>query len=93
MDIHGIHHLNGPQSVQGPGQLRATDGPELPESLQGADQLELSSAADSIQQTNGMDAVQSARVAQIRAEIAAGTYETPEKLELAVGRLFDELSG
>lgn len=32
------------------------------------------------------------RVAQIRAAIEAGTYETPDKIEIAVGRLLDELS-
>jgi hypothetical protein len=31
-------------------------------------------------------------VRRVRAEIAAGTYETPEKLELALGRLLDRLS-
>ncbi|HIQ20562.1 MAG TPA: flagellar biosynthesis anti-sigma factor FlgM, partial [Planctomycetes bacterium] len=31
------------------------------------------------------------RVARIRAEIAAGTYETEEKLEIAIGRLLDEI--
>jgi hypothetical protein len=30
-------------------------------------------------------------VNQLRAEIAAGTYETPEKLTMAVDRLFDEI--
>ncbi|MCL6636166.1 MAG: 4Fe-4S dicluster domain-containing protein [Peptococcaceae bacterium] len=32
------------------------------------------------------------RVQAIRAEIAAGTYETPEKLEIAISRLLDELA-
>jgi anti-sigma28 factor (negative regulator of flagellin synthesis) len=31
-------------------------------------------------------------VKRVRAEIAAGTYETDEKLELALGRLLDRLS-
>jgi negative regulator of flagellin synthesis FlgM len=33
------------------------------------------------------------RVAEIRQQIAAGTYETPEKLEVALDRLLDELGG
>jgi negative regulator of flagellin synthesis FlgM len=32
------------------------------------------------------------RVAEIRAAIEEGVYETDEKLELAVGRLLDEIS-
>ena len=31
-------------------------------------------------------------VARVRAEIALGTYETPEKLELALTRLLDEVT-
>jgi hypothetical protein len=31
-------------------------------------------------------------VRRVRAEIAAGTYDTPEKWEAALGRLFDRLS-
>ena len=30
-------------------------------------------------------------VARVKAEIEAGTYETPERLEIAVERLLDEL--
>ena len=33
------------------------------------------------------------RVEEIRRQIATGSYETPEKLELALDRLFDELQG
>jgi hypothetical protein len=32
-------------------------------------------------------------VAEIRHQIAAGTYETPEKLELALERMLAELKG
>jgi hypothetical protein len=31
-------------------------------------------------------------VRRVRAEIAAGTYDTPEKLDVALERLFDRLS-
>jgi hypothetical protein len=31
-------------------------------------------------------------VARVRSEIAAGTYETPEKLDSALDRLLDEIS-
>jgi hypothetical protein len=31
-------------------------------------------------------------VARVRSEIASDTYETPEKLDLALDRLLDEIS-
>jgi hypothetical protein len=36
-------------------------------------------------------AVRAELVARIRREIAAGTYDTPEKLEIALARLFGRL--
>ena len=42
-------------------------------------------------QARALPEVRQARVDRIRAEIAAGTYETDEKLEIALGRLLDEI--
>ena len=33
------------------------------------------------------------KVEEIRQQIASGTYETPEKIQVALDRLLDELSG
>ena len=32
-------------------------------------------------------------VERVRAEIEAGTYETPERMEIAIGRMLEELTG
>jgi negative regulator of flagellin synthesis FlgM len=37
--------------------------------------------------------VRAERLAEIRAAVVAGTYETPEKMALAIERLLDELVG
>jgi negative regulator of flagellin synthesis FlgM len=37
--------------------------------------------------------VREQRLAQIKAAIEAGTYETPEKLEIALNRMLDQLNG
>lgn len=37
--------------------------------------------------------VRTDKVAEIRQQIDAGTYDTDAKMEVAVGRLLDELSG
>jgi hypothetical protein len=37
------------------------------------------------------DGIRHDLVARVRQEIAAGTYDTPEKLELALERMFDQL--
>ena len=51
------------------------------------DQLEISAEAQRISQTGD---VRADRVADIRAQIANGQYETPEKINSAIDRMLDE---
>jgi len=55
------------------------------------DELQLSSEAQLIEKVRQLPDIRQELVARIRAEIAAGTYETDEKLDIAVGRLLDEI--
>ena len=58
----------------------------------GADQLDISREADMVSRIRDIPDIRADRVAEIRAAIEAGMYETPEKLDIAVGRLLDEIS-
>ena len=53
--------------------------------------MDISREADLVSRIRDIPDVRTERVAEIRAAIAAGTYETPDKLEIAVGRLMDEI--
>jgi len=85
--LHGAHPISGPQRAGGPAPTKATD------SVQGADQLDISPEADMISRVHELPDVRADRVAEIRQQIEAGTYETAEKMDVAVGRLLDELAG
>jgi len=54
------------------------------------DQVELSFEARMLAGAQ-TDSVRTERVANIKAEIANGVYETPEKLDAALSRMLDEL--
>jgi negative regulator of flagellin synthesis FlgM len=62
------------------------------------DQLELSSSAanisrlEPISQVAGGGEIRIERVAEIRRQIASGSYETPEKLDAALDRLLDQFA-
>ena len=60
--------------------------PARPSSPYGVDQLDLSPEAEFVAQARDLPEIREDRVAAIRAEIASGTYETPEKLDLALSR-------
>ena len=91
MHIDGPAHLHGPHAIGAPHASRAANPtqPTHPGPIQ--DELELSDAARLVEQVNQLPDVRQDRIDQIRAQIAEGTYETDEKLDVAVGRLLDEI--
>ena len=93
MEIHGPAHLHGPQAISPPHaeRLSQSSAPQRGEPI--CDELEISDAARAAeaQQAASAPDIRADRVAAIRAQIAAGTYETPEKLDAALDRLLDEI--
>jgi anti-sigma28 factor (negative regulator of flagellin synthesis) len=66
-----------------------TDAPP-PQPARGADKLELSGMTHLLKTLKSND-VRTDKVAQVKAEIEAGKYETDEKLDAAIDRLLDDL--
>ncbi len=93
MEINGLSNVSGSQPIRG---IQKLDGPVAPQStdaLHGADQIEISAEADMISRANEVGDIRAARVESIRLQIAAGTYDTDDKLEIALGKLFDQMAG
>ena len=94
MHIYGPSHVHGPQSVNGPHGAQSAKPAQSAEPAESApirDEVEFSDAARLIEQTHGTPDIRQDRVDAIRAQIAEGTYETQEKLDIAVDRLLDEI--
>lgn len=92
MHIQGTTHVHGPQALNAPHRVSTRPASPPASSLTGADQLDISREADMVSRARELPDVRAERVAEIRAQIQAGTYETADKLEVAVGRLLDEIS-
>jgi negative regulator of flagellin synthesis FlgM len=91
MQIYGPAHLHGPQQIGPPHAARASR-PETPgQAGPIRDELDISEAARAADQADQAAPVRQELVDQLRARIAAGTYETPEKLDVALDRLLDEI--
>jgi anti-sigma28 factor (negative regulator of flagellin synthesis) len=89
MQINGPSHIHGPQTVHAPHRISATR-PEI--SLEPAvDQIDISPEAELVSRINDLPEVRADRIAEIRHQIEAGIYETDDKLNVAVGRLLDEI--
>ena len=92
MQIHGPTHVHGPQPINAPHRTQAPQPAAQSGYVTGADQLDISREADMVSRVREIPDIRADRVAEIRAAIEAGTYETAEKLDIAVGRLLDEIS-
>lgn len=91
MEIYGPGRIDSTQSVRGPQQVRAVEARSPAESVQSMDQIDISPEAEMVSRVGNLPEIRAERVAEIRAQIDAGIYETDEKMEVALGRLLDEI--
>ena len=95
MHIYGPTQLHGPQNINAPHANR-TSKPEVANPAAPiSDELQISPAAQEaahlVEQVKQVPDIRQDRVSEIQAQIAAGTYETDEKIQIAVERLLDEI--
>ncbi|MFQ5732951.1 MAG: flagellar biosynthesis anti-sigma factor FlgM [Planctomycetaceae bacterium] len=89
--------ISGPGPVQGGLPIRPNPPvtpaakPAATSALAPTDEVQISSAGRLLDELQQDGNVRAERLAQIRAAIEAGEYETPEKLEAALSRLFTEI--
>jgi len=90
MYIYGTSHIHPAQPLRAPHRPPAPAEPGAAPS-HGVDELDISSEADFVSQARELPGIREERVAQIRAQIQSGVYETSEKLDIALSRLLDEI--
>jgi negative regulator of flagellin synthesis FlgM len=91
MHIYGPSQLHGPQSIAAPHGTRPTQPMNRPEPSQIVDEIDISEAAQLVEQVRQLPDIREDRVEAVRQQIAAGTYDTSDKLDAAVARLLDEI--
>jgi negative regulator of flagellin synthesis FlgM len=91
MHIHGPTHVHGPHAINPP-HFANRGTAAHPTGAGGVDRVEISPAAEAAIQAAETSAIRHDEVNRIRAEIAAGTYETPAKLDLALERMLDQIA-
>ncbi len=91
MQVYGPAHLHGAQSIGPPHAQRVSQPAETAAGAPIQDELQISDAGRLVEKVHDLPEIRQDRVNQIRAQIAAGTYETDEKLRIALGRLLDEI--
>jgi negative regulator of flagellin synthesis FlgM len=91
MHVYGPVQLHGPQHIGAPHSARASRPVEPAAGSPIQDELQISDAAQFVDQMRDLPDVRMDKVAQIKAQIANGTYETADKVDIALDRLLDEI--
>ena len=91
MQIYGPAQVHGPQAISAPHVTRAANSTSNVESPRIQDEVNISDTARLVEQAKAAPDIRQDKVQSLRAQIASGTYETPDKLDGAVSRLLDEI--
>ena len=88
-EVNGVQPARAPKQIEPVNPVEATNRPAAPQPA--GDVVEIADLAKLAARIQEVPEVRSELVERVKAEIAAGTYETPERLEIAVQRLMEEL--
>ena len=90
--MSSINHIGGPSPLQRvtANPIQKQVGADAPKQMPATDKLELSGASHLLKSLQKND-IRADKVADIKAQIASGTYEDDKKLDAAVDRLLDDL--
>jgi len=93
MSINSVNNVNSATPVQKiiSNPIQKEIPANAPVQLPAADRLELSGVSHLLQSLKSND-IRGDKVATVKAQIAAGTYDDDQKLDVAVDRLLDDLS-
>ena len=92
MQINGPSPAQGPQPTQNPPRAHQAESSAPRPHIAVTDELDISREAELMSRMSELPEIRADKVAELKAAIEAGTYETTEKLEGAVDRILDELA-
>ena len=90
-DVNGIGPVGAPKAIEPPTNIAATE--RAGQAAPPHDVVEISSVAKLAAKIQDIPEVRGELVARVKSQIEAGAYETPERIEIAVDKLMDELLG
>ena len=92
MYIQGSTYVHGAQSINAPHRSYNSHAASSPSQLSSGDELSISSEGNLVSRALELPDIRADKVASIKAQIANGSYDTAEKLDIALSRLLDEIA-
>ncbi len=93
MEIHSAGGTQGPQPIYPRLAAFSVDAGQTVHAGAPRDHVEISPLGQMLNGISRLPEIRHEKVEEIRRQIATGSYETPAKLELALDRMIDEMSG
>jgi negative regulator of flagellin synthesis FlgM len=93
MEIYGAGGTQGPQPIYPRLAAFSLDAGQTVHAGAPRDHVEISPLGQMLDGIGQLPEIRHERVDEIRRQLATDSYETPEKLELALDRMLDELIG
>ena len=93
MEIQGAGGAQGPQPIYPRLAAFSVDAGQTVHAGAPRDQVEISPLGQMLDGISRLPEIRHEKVEAIRREIAAGAYDSPQKLEIALDRLLDEFHG
>ena len=90
MDVSGINSVSRPLPISQARPAVEVEQAAGANALSPTDEVEISSAGKMLDNLSRVSNLREERLAQIKAAIADGSYETSEKLETALNRLLEK---
>ena len=90
VNVGPIQAAGGMQSISGARLEGVKPGGAIQNNLP-VDRVEISQIARLMSEVSSLPEVRAEKIVQVRAQIEAGTYITPEKLDIAVERMLEDL--
>jgi len=91
MQIHGTNRIHSPQGINAPHIPLRTAGAQSAPTAGKVDRVDISPAAQAAVEAAEGKGIRQDLVNLSRGQIAAGTYDTPEKMDIALERLLDQM--
>lgn len=93
MEIFGAGGTQGPQPIYPRLAAFSLDAGQAVHVGAPRDHVDISPLGQMLDGIGQLPEIRHERVEELRAQIASGAYETPEKLDVALDRMLDELLG
>ena len=89
MDVSGVGPVQGTGPIRSATPANAAKPADAPAATTPKDELELSAAGVAMDRVGETPEMRAERLSQIKEAIDNGSYETDEKLDAALSRMFD----